>query len=110
MGGHQVKKENTLHKRVLIANRGEIAIRVAKAASALGMESVGIYAPVDSLSLHTRFINETREITGSETKTGGPVRSYLDAEAIIRTAKESGCDCIHPGYGFLSENADFARL
>ena len=96
-----------LHKRVLIANRGEIAIRIAKAASALGMESVGVYAPADALSLHTRFTTESFEISARGAATD-PVRAYLDAEALIRAAKASGCDCVHPGYGFLAENAAFA--
>jgi pyruvate carboxylase len=97
-----------LLKRVLISNRGEIAIRIAKAASTLGIETVGVHAPVDSLSFHTRFMTEIREIGGQEGGSGDPVRSYLDDEALIRTAKASGCDCVHPGYGFLSENAAFA--
>lgn len=109
MNGKQGGTETTLLKRVLIGNRGEIAIRVAKAAAALGVESVGIYAPADALSLHTRFMTETREIDGKKDRTGDPVGSYLDGEALIETAKESGCDCIHPGYGFLSENAGFAQ-
>ena len=99
-----------LVKRVLISNRGEIAIRIAKAAAALGVESVGVYAPVDSLSLHTRFTTETREIGGQQERTGDSVSSYLDAEALVQTAKASGCDCVHPGYGFLSENAAFAEM
>ncbi len=101
--------EPPLLKRVLIANRGEIAIRVAKAAAALGVESVGIYAPADNLSLHTRFMTKSHEIDGQKDRTGDPVASYLDAEAIIRTAKAADCDGIHPGYGFLSENAGFAE-
>ena len=92
-------------QRVLVSNRGEIAVRIAKAASALGIEAVGVYAPADALSLHTRAVSEAREIG----TTADPVRAYLDAEAIIRTACETGCDCIHPGYGFLAENAEFAR-
>ena len=91
-------------ERVLISNRGEIAIRIAKAAAALGVETVGIYAPVDALSLHTRFTTEAREITGPD-----PVGAYLDAEAIVETAAASGCDGVHPGYGFLAENAAFAE-
>ncbi len=99
-----------LLKRVLIANRGEIAIRIAKAASALGIESVGVYAPVDSLSLHTRFTTEKREIGDKGGSQADSVGAYLDAETLIQTAKASGCDCIHPGYGFLSENTPFAQL
>ncbi|MCZ6853806.1 MAG: ATP-grasp domain-containing protein [Gammaproteobacteria bacterium] len=95
----------SLHKRVLISNRGEIAIRIAKAAASLGMETVGVYAPIDALSLHTRFTTHTREIG----KTGDSIEPYLDIEALIQIAKSSGCDCVHPGYGFLSENALFAE-
>ena len=95
-----------MFKRVLIANRGEIAIRIARAAAALGIESVAVFAPADALSLHTRLATEAREIGG---RPRDPVRAYLDVEAIIAAAKASGCDCVHPGYGFLSENADFAE-
>jgi acetyl/propionyl-CoA carboxylase alpha subunit/acetyl-CoA carboxylase carboxyltransferase component len=93
-------------KRVLIANRGEIAIRIARAADALGVESVSVHAPVDALGLHTRATTETRVIGASG---GDPVKAYLDIEVLIEAARESGCDCVHPGYGFLSENAEFAR-
>ncbi len=94
-------------KRVLIANRGEIAIRIARAAAALGIESVAVHAPVDALSLHTRFATESREL---EESGGNPVGAYLDAQALIDIAVETGCDCVHPGYGFLAENAPFATL
>jgi acetyl/propionyl-CoA carboxylase alpha subunit/acetyl-CoA carboxylase carboxyltransferase component len=99
-----------LLKRVLISNRGEIAIRIAKAASALGVESVGVYAPVDALSLHTRFTTEAREIAGQGGRARDSVGAYLDAGALIRIAKASGCDSVHPGYGFLAENPAFAEL
>lgn len=97
-----------MFKRVLIANRGEIAIRVARAASALGVESVSVYAPADALSLHTRATTESRAL-GSHAPSNGHVGAYLDVEALIDTAKAARCDCIHPGYGFLSENAGFAE-
>ncbi|HXQ16729.1 MAG TPA: carboxyl transferase domain-containing protein [Caulobacteraceae bacterium] len=93
-------------KRVLIANRGEIAIRIARAADALGIESVSVHAPADTLGLHTRVTTETRVIGASG---GDPIKAYLDIEVLIEAARESGCDCVHPGYGFLSENAEFAR-
>jgi acetyl/propionyl-CoA carboxylase alpha subunit/acetyl-CoA carboxylase carboxyltransferase component len=99
-----------LLKRVLISNRGEIAIRIAKAASALGVESVGVYAPVDALSLHTRYTTEAHHIGGRGGRAGDSVGAYLDAEGLIRTAKASGCDSVHPGYGFLAENPAFAEL
>ena len=96
-----------MFKRVLIANRGEIAIRVARAAAALGVESVSIFAPADALSLHTRVTSESRVLSTS-LASSDPVSAYLDIEALIEAAKTSHCDCVHPGYGFLSENAAFA--
>jgi pyruvate carboxylase len=98
-----------LFKRVLIANRGEIAIRVARAASALGVESVSVFAPADALSLHTRVTTESRPLATAQVPANDPVRAYLDSEGLIAAAKASRCDCVHPGYGFLSENAGFAK-
>jgi acetyl/propionyl-CoA carboxylase alpha subunit/acetyl-CoA carboxylase carboxyltransferase component len=92
-------------KRVLIANRGEIAIRIARAASALGVESVAVYPPADALCLHTRIATRAVAIGGG----GDPVAAYLDIEGLIAVAKAADCDCVHPGYGFLAENAEFAR-
>ena len=94
-----------MFKRVLIANRGEIAIRIARAASSLGVDSVAVFTAADSLSLHTRLAGSAREIGAG----GDPVRGYLDIDAVIAAAKQSGSDCVHPGYGFLSENATFAQ-
>ena len=93
-----------MFKRVLIANRGEIAIRIARAASSLGIDSVAVFTQADALSLHTKLAGSAREIGGD------PVRGYLDIDAVIAAAKASGADCVHPGYGFLSENAKFAEL
>ncbi len=95
-----------MHKRVLIANRGEIAIRIARAATALGMESVSVHAPVDALSLHNQSTTISKEIGSGE----DAVNAYLDGELLIDVARENDCDCVHPGYGFLSENAAFAEL
>jgi len=92
----------TVLHRVLIANRGEIAIRIAKAAASVGMDSVAVYAPVDNLSLHTRMATAARALPQDG------IAAYLDGAAIIEVAKQSNCDCVHPGYGFLAENADFA--
>ena len=97
-----------MFKRVLIANRGEIAIRIARAAAALGLESVSIHAAVDALALHSRSGTVSRPIA-SASQPGDPVAAYLDIDAVIAAAKMSGCDCVHPGYGFLAENADFAQ-
>ena len=98
-----------MFKRVLIANRGEIAIRIARAAAALGIESVAVYASVDALSLHTRVATEARLLDHAGSLASDPVRSYLDTEGLIAIAQDSGCDCVHPGYGFLSENPGFAQ-
>jgi acetyl/propionyl-CoA carboxylase alpha subunit len=90
-------------KKLLIANRGEIAIRVARAAAELGIATVAIHAEDDTASLHTRKADEARALKGK-----GP-SAYLDMREIVAVAREAGCDAVHPGYGFLSENADFAR-
>ena len=89
--------------RVLIANRGEIAIRIAKAADALGIETVAVHAPVDDRSLHLVAADQVAPLPG-----GDPLAAYLDIDALLRIAAEHGCDCVHPGYGFLAENAAFA--
>jgi acetyl/propionyl-CoA carboxylase alpha subunit/acetyl-CoA carboxylase carboxyltransferase component len=88
---------------LLIANRGEIAIRISRAAVDLGLRTVVVFAADDRDSLHTRIADEAVALPG----TG--VAAYLDADAIIEAAKRSGCDAIHPGYGFLAESAAFAR-
>ncbi|WP_416899925.1 MAG: acetyl/propionyl/methylcrotonyl-CoA carboxylase subunit alpha [Minwuia sp.] len=90
--------------KVLIANRGEIACRVAKTLDRMGIESVGIYHHADRLSAHVGAVDHAVEITGAT-----PVAAHLDAEQIIRIAKETGAEAVHPGYGFLSENAKFAE-
>ena len=92
-----------MFKRVLIANRGEIAIRIARAAASLGVDSVAIFTRADAMSLHTKLAGSAREIGGDA------VRGYLDIEAVIAAAKASGSDCVHPGYGFLSENTALRR-
>ena len=88
---------------LLIANRGEIAIRIARAAADLRLRSVAVYSEDDAESLHTRVADEAHPLTGIG------ARAYLDGDAIIAAAKATGCDAIHPGYGFLAERADFAR-
>src|SRR5450432_456025 len=90
-------------RKLLIANRGEIAIRIARAAGETGLASVAIYPADDALSLHVRAADESYEIPGRG------ARAYLDIEAVIAAAKAMGCDALHPGYGFLSENAALAR-
>src|SRR5947209_14580839 len=89
--------------RLLIANRGEIAIRIARTAADLGIRTVGVFAEDDTTSLHRRHIDDARGLRGS-----GP-RAYLDVEQLLAVARDAGCDAVHPGYGFLSEQAAFAR-
>lgn len=93
-----------LFKKVLVANRGEIAIRIFRALSEMGIGSVAVYSEADRLSSHLRYADEAYLIGGAS-----PSESYLNAERIIATAKSAGCEAIHPGYGFLAESHEFAR-
>ncbi|OAF17634.1 acetyl-CoA carboxylase family protein [Bradyrhizobium neotropicale] len=90
-------------KKLLIANRGEIAIRIARAAADAGIATVAIHPADDALSLHVRVADEAIEIPGRG------ARAYLDIDGVVKAAKAAGCDAVHPGYGFLSENAAFAK-
>ncbi|MBE1236801.1 pyruvate carboxylase [Phaeovibrio sulfidiphilus] len=92
-------------RKLLVANRGEIAIRIFRAANELGIRTVALYTEEDKLSLH-RFKADESYLVG---KGMGPVRAYLSIEEVIRVARACGADAIHPGYGFLSENPDFAE-
>ncbi|HUP52015.1 MAG TPA: pyruvate carboxylase, partial [Longimicrobiales bacterium] len=92
-------------ERVMAANRGEIAIRVFRACTELGKRTIAVYSEEDSLALHRYKADEAYLLPSSR----GPVEAYLDIEAIVALAVEKKVDAIHPGYGFLSENADFAR-
>jgi pyruvate carboxylase len=94
-------------KSLLVANRSEIAIRCFRAATELGLHTVAVYTHEDRFSLH-RFKADEGHLIGPPTG-GAPVRGYLDIEGIVALAKEVGADAIHPGYGFLAENAAFAR-
>lgn len=89
--------------KLLIANRGEIAIRIARAAADMGLPAVAVHSVDDAQSSHIRLADEVQALPGR-----GP-SAYLDAKAVIAAAHASGCDAIHPGYGFLAERADFAR-
>src|SRR6185312_16598765 len=92
-------------KKLLALNRGEIAIRILRAANELKLRTVAVYSQEDRLSLH-RFKADEAYLVGQGK---GPVQAYLDIDSIIELASEKGVDAIHPGYGFLAENADLPR-
>src|SRR2546423_9296380 len=94
-------------QKLLVANRSEIAIRVMRAATELGLGTVAIFTHEDRFALH-RFKADESYLIGPE-HGGEPVKGYLNIDNIIATALEHNCDAVHPGYGFLAENADFAR-
>ena len=91
-------------KKILIANRGEIACRVIKTARKMGIATVAVYSDADRKALHKRMADQAVHIGPSPA-----VESYLVIDKIIAAAKETGADAVHPGYGFLSENPDFVR-
>ena len=90
-------------RSLLVANRGEIAVRVLRAAGELGLRTVAVHSEDDARSLHVRLADEVRPLRGS-----GPA-AYLDAGQLVEAATAAGCDAVHPGYGFLSESEGFAR-
>ena len=91
-------------KKILIANRGEIALRIMRAAKDLGLKTVAVFSEIDRDSLHVNFADESVCIGKSS-----PAESYLNIPRIIAAAEITGADAIHPGYGFLAENPSFAE-
>ncbi|RDU56598.1 acetyl-CoA carboxylase subunit A [Helicobacter sp. MIT 99-5507] len=92
-----------MFSKILIANRGEIAVRIIRACNDLHIKSVAIYSRIDKESMHVKMASESHEVSAD------PLKAYLDGDAIIEVALSCGAEAIHPGYGFLSENAEFAK-
>jgi acetyl/propionyl-CoA carboxylase alpha subunit len=93
-----------MFKRILIANRGEIAVRVIRACRELGIESVAVFSEADRAALHVRAADYAVAVGPAPAR-----ESYLNVERILAAAKATGAEAVHPGYGFFSENAGFAR-
>ncbi|MGB2989332.1 MAG: biotin carboxylase N-terminal domain-containing protein, partial [Candidatus Zixiibacteriota bacterium] len=94
-----------MFKKVLVANRGEIALRIIRACKELGIATVAVFSEADTESLHVRFADEDVCIGPPKSQ-----ESYLDPKRIISAAEVTNADAIHPGYGFLAENSDFAEI
>ena len=92
-------------KKVLIANRGEIAVRIIRACKEMGISTVAVYSEADKTALHTKLADEAICIGPAD-----PRKSYLNIKNILEAANVTGADSIHPGFGFLSENASFAKM
>lgn len=107
LSSHQLKPNRSVKPidKLLIANRGEIACRVVKTAQRLGVRTVAVYSDADAKSLHVAAADEAYHIGPPSSQL-----SYLRGDKIIQVAKDSGCQAIHPGYGFLSESVEFAEL
>ena len=94
-----------MFKRILIANRGEIAVRVIRACQELDIETVAIYSDADKNALHVQLADIAYNVGPADA-----MESYLNKDAILEAARATDADAVHPGYGFLSEDADFAKM
>ncbi|HEV2206284.1 MAG TPA: biotin carboxylase N-terminal domain-containing protein, partial [Candidatus Acidoferrales bacterium] len=93
-----------MFRKILIANRGEIAVRISRACKEMGIRSVAVFSDADRAALHVRLADEAYHVGPPPSR-----ESYLAIEKIVGAARAAGCDAIHPGYGFLAENAAFVR-
>src|SRR5439155_7171020 len=105
LGAASPPRNGTVFKKILIANRGEIALRIIRACRELGISTVAVHSTADQNALHVRFADEAVCIGPPASK-----ESYLNIPALLSAAEITRADAIHPGYGFLSENAEFAEV